>query len=134
MDSKGLMSIPEDIDGLLREIKGQEVQDGSVIDIEKLVSGQPKKKQAQIPMDAAPATEMDGLWEAFLNYGNSYAYRVKIPERKVYGIDLDICSTLKGLDINKMSVANMINAILRAFIEGNKEKLIKYYKHTDSLL
>ena len=68
MDSKGLMSIPEDIDGLLREIKGQEVQDGSVIDIEKLVSGQPKKKQAQIPMDAAPATEMDGLWEAFLNY------------------------------------------------------------------
>ena len=74
------------------------------------------------------------LWEAFLDYGNSYAYRVKVSERKVYGIDLDISNTLKGLEINKMSVTNMINAILRAFIVANKDELKKYFKHTDSLI
>ncbi len=135
--SAKLMSIPDDIDGLLLEVKGQEIQEGGMSDIEDLVPQTDVIDRSPIRVNDTPSSESDtnpSMWDAFLNYGNSYAYRVKVPERKVYGIDLDISNTLKSLEINKMSVTNMINAILRAFILDNKEELKKYFKHSDSLL
>lgn len=132
-----LMSIPDDIDGLLLEVKGQEVQGSGSSDIDDLTLGIAGSNIPPIRDGDPPANIREAplpLWEAFLDYGNSYAYRVRVSERKVYGIDPDISNTLKGLEINKMSVTNMINAILRAFIVANKEELKKYYRHTDSLI
>ena len=135
--SSKLMSIPDDIDGLLLEVKGQEVQESGLPDIDDLTPAIVGSKKTPIRDEGTPTDTGETplpLWEAFLDYGNSYAYRVKVSERKVYGIDLDISNTLKGLEINKMSVTNMINAILRAFIVANKDELKKYFKHTDSLI
>ena len=135
--SSKLMSIPDDIDGLLLEVKGQEVQESGLPGIDDLTPAIVGSKKTPIRDEVTPTDTGETplpLWDAFLDYGNSYAYRVKVSERKVYGIDLDISNTLKGLEINKMSVTNMINAILRAFIVANKDELKKYFKHTDSLI
>lgn len=132
-----LMSIPDDIDGLLLEVKGQEVQESGLPEIDDLTPPVSESNKPPIPKADTPANNGESnlpLWEAFLDYGNSYAYRVKVSERKVYGIDLDISNTLKGLEINRMSVTNMINAILRAFIVANKDELKKHVKPTDSLI
>ena len=62
-------------------------------------------------------------WEVFLRCSQSYDYRVRNDDRRVYPIDNDIINTLKQCNINRMSTATMINSILRAFIEQNKDQL-----------
>ena len=59
----------------------------------------------------------------FLRCSQSYDYRVRNDDRRVYPIDNDIINTLKQCNINRMSTATMINSILRAFIEQNKDQL-----------
>jgi hypothetical protein len=41
---------------------------------------------------------------------------------------------LKACNINRMSMSDKINAILRSFIELNKEELRQCFKQRDSLL
>ena len=113
-----LLMLP-DIDGIVKDIKGQ-----------KTVSGQSKddnkdQKSEDSPADTDNTTSSEGgsSWEVFLKCSQSYDYRVRNDDRRVYPIDNDIINTLKQCDINRMSTATMINSILRAFIEQNKERL-----------
>ena len=113
-----LLMLP-DIDGIVKDIKGQ-----------KTVSGQSKddnkdQKPDDSPADTDNTTSSEGgsSWEVFLKCSQSYDYRVRNDDRRVYPIDNDIINTLKQCDINRMSTATMINSILRAFIEQNKERL-----------
>ena len=74
------------------------------------------------------------MWNTFLKYGESYGYRVRKTGRKMYWIDDDIVEALKACDVNRMSATDMVNAILRAFIELNKEEFRECVKHRDSLI
>ena len=124
-----LLMLP-DIDGIVKDIKGQ-----------KTVSGQSKddnkdQKSDESPADTDNTTSSDGgsSWEVFLKCSKSYDYRVRNDDRRVYPIDNDIINTLKQCDINRMSTATMINSILRAFIEQNKERLREHKSMGRSLI
>ena len=112
-----LLMLP-DIDGIVKDIRGQ-----------KTISGQSKTDEKTEQPEEAPAetdntsSEGGGSWEVFLRCSQSYDYRVRNDDRRVYPIDNDIINTLKQCNINRMSTATMINSILRAFIEQNKERL-----------
>ena len=81
-----------------------------------------------MPIDGNP------LWNAFLKFGENYDFQVRKDNRKGYWVDEDIVATLKMCDINRLSVADKINAILRAFIELNKDELRDCVKHRKSLI
>ena len=124
-----LLMLP-DIDGIVKDIKGQ-----------KTVSGQSKADEKVQQADDAPAdknntssSEGGSSWEVFLKCSQSYDYRVRNDDRRVYPIDNDIINTLKQCDINRMSTATMINAILRAFIEQNKDRLREHKSMGRSLI
>ena len=124
-----LLMLP-DIDGIVKDIKGQ-----------KTVSGQSKddnkdQKSDESPADTDNTTSSDGgsSWEVFLKCSKNYDYRVRNDDRRVYPIDNDIINTLKQCDINRMSTATMINSILRAFIEQNKERLREHKSMGRSLI
>ena len=124
-----LLMLP-DIDGIVKDIKGQ-----------KTVSGQSKddnkyQKSDESPADTDNTTSSDGgsSWEVLLKCSKSYDYRVRNDDRRVYPIDNDIINTLKQCDINRMSTATMINSILRAFIEQNKERLREHKSMGRSLI
>ena len=124
-----LLMLP-DIDGIVKDIKGQ-----------KTVSGQSKddnkdQKSEDSPADTDNTTSSKGgsSWEVFLKCSQSYDYRVRNDDRRVYPIDNDIINTLKQCDINRMSTATMINSILRAFIEQNKERLREHKSMGRSLI
>ena len=124
-----LLMLP-DIDGIVKDIKGQ-----------KTVSGQSKddnkdQKSDESPSDTDNTTSSEGgsSWEVFLKCSQSYDYRVRNDDRRVYPIDNDIINTLKQCDINRMSTATMINSILRAFIEQNKDRLREHKSMGRSLI
>ena len=124
-----LLMLP-DIDGIVKDIKGQ-----------KTVSGQSKddnmdQKSEDSPADTDTTASTGGgsSWEVFLKCSQSYDYRVRNDDRRVYPIDNDIINTLKQCDINRMSTATMINSILRAFIEQNKERLREHKSMGRSLI
>ena len=124
-----LLMLP-DIDGIVKDIKGQ-----------KTVSGQSKddnkdQKSDESPADTDNTTSSNGgsSWEMFLKCSQTYDYRVRNDDRRVYPIDNDIINTLKQCDINRMSTATMINSILRAFIEQNKERLREHKSRGRSLI
>ena len=127
--AEDLLMLP-DIDGIVKDIKGQ-----------KTVSGQSKddnkdQKSEDSPADTDNTTSSEGgsSWEVFLKCSQSYDYRVRNDDRRVYPIDNDIINTLKQCDINRMSTATMINSILRAFIEQNKERLREHKSMGRSLI
>ncbi len=113
-----LLMLP-DIDGIVKDIKGQ-----------KTISGQSKarEKEQQPEDDTAdedntPPSEGGSSWEVFLKCSQSYDYRVRNDDRRVYTIDNDIINTFKQCNINRMSTATIINSVLRVFIEQYKHQL-----------
>ena len=113
-----LLMLP-DIDGIVKDIRGQ-----------KTISGQSKADEKEKQPEETPAdtentssSEAGSSWEVFLKCSQTYDYRVRNDDRRVYPIDNDIINTLKQCNINRMSTATMINSILRAFIEQNKDRL-----------
>lgn len=106
-----LMQLPE-IDGLIQEVKGQQTV-------------KTEGKEIQTGSDQ---------WKLFLQHLNNYGYLVRKAGRKGYWIDDDIAETLKSCNIDHKSVADIINAIVRTFIEQNKEHLRECIKRRNSLI
>lgn len=106
-----LMQLPE-IDGLVQEVKGQQT-----------VKTEGKEIQTEIEQ-----------WKLFLQNLESYDYLVRKAGRKGYWIDDDIADTLKSCDIDHKSVADILNAIVRTFIQQNAEHLREYIKRRNSLI
>ena len=101
-----LLMLP-DIDGIVKDIRGQ-----------KTISGQSKadekeKQPEEAPDDTENTSPSEGgsSWEVFLKCSQTYDYRVRNDDRRVYPIDNDIINTLKQCNINRMSTATMINSI-----------------------
>lgn len=106
-----LMQLPE-IDGLVQEVKDQQT----------------------IKTEGKEIQTGNDQWRLFLQHLDSYGYLVRKAGRKDYWIDDDIAETLKSCDIDHKSVADIINAIVRTFIEQNKEHMREYIKKRNSLI
>ena len=84
-----LLMLP-DIDGIVKDIRGQ-----------KTISGQSKTEVKTEQPEEAPAetdntsSEGGSNWEVFLRCSQSYDYRVRNDDRRVYPIDNDIINTLQ---------------------------------------
>ena len=124
-----LLMLP-DIDGIVKDIKGQKTVSGQSKDDNK----DQKSEDYPADTDTTASTGSGSSWEVFLKCSQSYDYRVRNDDRRVYPIDNDIINTLKQCDINRMSTATMINSILRAFIEQNKERLREHKSMGRSLI
>ena len=124
-----LLMLP-DIDGIVKDIKGQKTVSGQSKDDNK----DQKSEDSPTDTDTTASTGGGSSWEVFLKCSQSYDYRVRNDDRRVYPIDNDIINTLKQCDINRMSTATIINSILRAFIEQNKERLREHKSMGRSLI
>ena len=124
-----LLMLP-DIDGIVKDIKGQKTVSGQSKADDKVQQGE----ETPADKDNASSSEGGSSWEVFLKCSQSYDYRVRNDDRRVYPIDNDIINTLKQCDINRMSTATMINSILRAFIEQNKDRLREHKSMGRSLI
>lgn len=139
MTQDDLMQLPNDIAGLVLEVQGRQTQPVTPIEEEKeepiqeqTTSAPPTSKTT--PEPTALPKEGNVMWNTFLKYGEGYGYRVRKTGRKMYWIDDDIVEALKACDVNRMSATDMVNAMLRTFIELNKEEFRECYKHRDSLI
>ena len=113
-----LLNLP-DIDGVFNEVKGQSAAEPS-----------------QTTLKAAPADirQTNGSWQLFQQYAQQYGYRVKKYDRKNYEIDNEVVDLLKLCNINNMSVTDIINAALRAFIGTNSGYLKEFLRSNDYIV
>ena len=113
-----LLNLP-DIDGVFNEVKGPSVPQ---------------------PSQTAPQTvqpnihKSDDSWQLFQQYAQQYGYRVKKYDRKNYEIDNEVVELLKLCNINNMSVTDIINAALRAFIGTNSDYLKEFLRSNDYIV
>ena len=142
MTSDDLMQLPDDIAGLVLDVQGRQAQPAAPAQkepgndaTEPAPTEPPRQKQEKGPTPPT-ALPKDGniWWNTFLTAGSSYDFHVRKPDRKSYWVDEDIATTLKACNINHMSMSDKINAILRSFIELNKEELRQCFRQRDSLL
>ena len=137
MTSDDLMQLPNDIAGLVLDVQGRQAQPAPPV--QKPVNEQVTEPATSVrtvhkPTPNALPKMGNEWWNTFLKNGEGYAYRTKKPDRKMYWIDDDIVTALKACNINRMSATDTINAILRAFIQMNKNELRECMKQHDSLI
>lgn len=85
-------------------------------------------------VETAAIEEESELWKSFLENLKETGSLAKKEERKSYWIDDDIVNTLKSIDIYKMPVSDIINAVLRSFITQEKGSLRKLVKKREVLI
>ena len=113
-----LLNLP-DIDGVFQEVKGPTAPPSS--------QAAPKATQPDIQ-------QTDSSWQLFQQYAQQYGYRVKKYDRKNYEIDNEVIDLLKLCNINNMSVTDIINAALRAFISTNSGYLKEFLRSNDYIV
>ena len=118
-----LLMLP-DIDGMVKDINKQET----------VSSGTEETREKEMPKGKMPEQPLSDSWRAFIKCSEQYDYRVKMDDRKVCHIDLEIHDTLKMCDINKMSLTTLVNAILRAFIMENADELRRHMTRKKTLI
>ena len=113
-----LLNLP-DIDGVFYEVK------------EPIVPPPPQAASKAVQPDIQ---QTDGSWQLFQQYARQYGYRVKKYDRKNYEIDNEVVELLKLCNINNMSVTDIINAALRAFIGTNGSYLKEFLRRNDCII
>ena len=113
-----LLNLP-DIDGVFNEVKRPSV---------------PSPSQAAPKVSPLDIHKTDGSWQLFQQYTRQYGYRVKKNDRKNYEIDNEVVDLLKLCNINNMSVTDIINAALRAFIGTNSGYLKEFLRRNDYIV
>lgn len=115
LPTNDLLNLP-DIDGVFHEVK------------EPIV---PPPSHAASKAVQPDIQQTDGSWQLFQQYARQYGYRVKKYDRKNYEIDNEVVDLLKLCNINNMSVTDIINAALRAFIGTNGSNLKEFLRRND---
>ena len=113
-----LLNLP-DIDGVFQEVKGPTA---------------PPSSQAASKATQPDIQQTDSSWQLFQQYAQQYGYRVKKYDRKNYEIDNEVVDLLKLCNINNMSVTDIINAALRAFIGTNSSYLKGFLRSNDYIV
>ena len=103
-----LLNLP-DIDGVFNEVK---------------TSTSPSSSQPMLRAAQQDIPQTVSSWQLFQQYAQQYGYRVKKYGRKNYEID----------NINNMSVTDIINAALRAFIGTNGSYLKEFLRRNDCII
>ena len=88
-----------------------------------------------------PTTEADGkaqtgdntLWGAFMQNLRECPARCRKPDRLGYFIDKDIADSISECNIEKRSNSDIINAILRTFLNLNLEQFNQYRQESKTL-
>ena len=123
-----------DINGMVQDIneKKTSIEDDTLEQVASMEHEGVTSSEEDSNNSALTWLEGNEMWNTFMETCKEYKYREKKKGRKSYWIDDDIANTLKSCDINRMSVADIINAVLRSFISLNKETLRQFVekKHT----
>lgn len=121
-----------DIDKMLKDINDEKVIGGEVSekDTENSNEERTESQTAEVAVDnittATDEKEKSEIWKEFIKNCDKNAYRVKKYNRRSYMIDDDIVNTLQHLNINKMAVSDIINAVMRSFITNEKDNLREF--------
>ena len=94
----------------------------------------PPSSQAAPKATQPDIQQTDSSWQLFQQYAQQYGYRVKKYDRKNYEIDNEVVDLLKLCNINNMSVTDIINAALRAFIGTNSSYLKGFLRSNDYIV
>ena len=113
-----LLNLP-DIDGVFNEVK---------------TSTSPSSSQPMLRAAQQDIPQTVSSWQLFQQYAQQYGYRVKKYGRKNYEIDNEVVELLKLCNINNMSVTDIINAALRAFIGTNGSYLKEFLRRNDCII
>ena len=89
----------------------------------------------------APPIESEGkiqdgnntLWDAFMQNLRECPARCRKPDRLGYFIDKDIADSISECNIEKRSNSDIINAILRTFLNLNLEQFNQYRQESKTL-
>ena len=121
-----------DIDKMLKDINDEKVIGGEVSekDTENSNEERTESQTAEVAVDnittATDEKEKSEIWKEFIKNCDKNTYRVKKSNRRSYMIDDDIVNTLQHLNINKMAVSDIINAVMRSFITNEKDNLREF--------
>ena len=116
-----LLELPK-MPGMITELRGQQIVEEENKKAKKNVAKKQKPTQTK---HAAPVSEGTGnSWDAFLKYAEEY----QKPQDKgvLVWIDTDVKTTLDRVRNSRtlgFKTRTMVSAILRAFIEENKDRL-----------
>lgn len=125
-----------DINGMVQDIneKKTSIEDDTLEQIANMEGESATTNGEDCNNAALTWVEGNEMWNTFMETCKEYKYREKKKGRKSYWIDDDIANTLKSCDINRMSVADIINAVLRSFISLNKETLRQFVEKKQTLI
>ena len=76
----------------------------------------------------------DESWELFRTNLALYNFREKKDERMVYKLDRDLADSLDECDIDRKCRSDIVNAIVRTFINRHIDRLRQFRKSNRSLL
>lgn len=125
-----------DINGMVQDIneKKTSIEDDTLEQVANMEGESAITNEEDCNNAALTWVEGNEMWNTFMETCKEYKYREKKKGRKSYWIDDDIANTLKSCDINRMSVADIINAVLRSFISLNKETLRQFVEKKQTLI
>ncbi len=125
-----------DINGMVQDIneKKTSIEDDTLEQVANMEGESATTNEEDCNNAALTWVEGNEMWNTFMETCKEYKYREKKKGRKSYWIDDDIANTLKSCDINRMSVADIINAVLRSFISLNKETLRQFVEKKQTLI
>lgn len=99
-------------------------------------TGGSKEKIISVPVTDAGNTALSGdntLWGAFMQNLRECPARCRKPDRLGYFIDKDIADSISECNIEKRSNSDIINAILRTFLNLNLEQFNQYRQENKTL-
>lgn len=111
-----LLNLP-DISGMVQELREEK----------------PEPRQKDKSGENNPTTG-NPLWQLFLKNAERYDYRVKKGNRKNYEIDNELVDILRICNIHQMSISDIINAALRAFLQYSRPQLAQYARNINYLV
>lgn len=125
-----------DINGMVQDIneKKTSIEDDTLEQVANMEGKSATTNEEDCNNAALTWVEGNEMWNTFMETCKEYKYREKKKGRKSYWIDDDIANTLKSCDLNRMSVADIINAVLRSFISLNKETLRQFVEKKQTLI
>lgn len=136
-----IMDIPDDLQGLVKEVNGLTEVGGQAKPEPKEdanVARRKNRKPKETIGKTVPVPEGDSLWNAFVNGCNEESDIDKVVGRDGNAgwclIDKEIIGACRSCPVNGHGITDMVNAILRQFILHYRPQLLRYKKHKDSLI
>lgn len=93
----------------------------------------PAPEQHTVP-EPEPSPDNDDDWELFRKNLALYNFREKKDDRMIYKLDRDLADSLDACDIDRKCRSDIVNAIVRTFVNRYLDRLRQFRKNNRSLL